>query len=50
VRIFDVATEVRMVEEREPKEIREAKAKAKAKALVKYLPVVNQAWLEHPKN
>jgi hypothetical protein len=37
-----------MAEERESKEIREAKAKAKAP--VKCLPVVNQAWLEYPKN
>jgi hypothetical protein len=39
-----------MAEERESKEMREAKAKAKAKAPVKCLLVVNQAWLEHPKN
>jgi hypothetical protein len=37
-----------MAEERESKEIREAKAKAKAP--VKCLLVVNQAWLEYPKN
>jgi hypothetical protein len=43
-----VAVGVRIVEEREPKEIREVKAKVKAP--VKCLPVVNQAWLEYPKN
>jgi hypothetical protein len=46
VRMFDVAVEVRMAEERELKEIREAKAKAP----VKCRPAVNQAWPEHPKN
>ena len=40
--------EVHIAEERESKEIREAKARAKA--LVKCLLVVNQAWPEHPKN
>jgi hypothetical protein len=40
--------EVRIAEEREPKGIREAKAKAKGP--VKCPPVVNQAWLEYPKN
>jgi len=48
--MFDVVTEVRIAEEREPKEIREAKAKAKAKALVKCHLVVNQAWLEYLRN
>jgi hypothetical protein len=50
VRTFNVAVEARMAEERELKEIREAKAKAKVKAPVKCHPAVNRAWLEHPKN
>jgi hypothetical protein len=37
-----------MAEERESKEIREAKAQAKA--LVKCRLVVNQAWLEYLRN